>query len=234
MVEPTLLEPLGISAFTTIAFVVGHAVWSFAVPIALVESLRPELRHHAWLRRSGLVVTTLLYLAAAALIYVDHQQNEVEHASTAQLVGAALVIAVLVVVALTLGRRPPLPRGAAAPPPLVVGAGALLAGLGFHLLPVQWSGLAAGVAILAAVTWWVTRAGRSAGWGGQHVVALATGALAARALVAFWTVPLGDVPAPAKYAHNAAFLVGAIALGAWAARRVSQHPSREAVRGHSY
>ena len=52
-----------------------------------------------------------------------------------------------------------------------------------------------------------------------HVVALAMGTLLARAVTAFLTEPLGDVPPLAKYSHNIAFLLGATLLGLWALSR---------------
>lgn len=38
--RPTLVEPLGPSAFQSLAFVAGHVMWNMATPTAIVESLR--------------------------------------------------------------------------------------------------------------------------------------------------------------------------------------------------
>ncbi|MEU6432101.1 hypothetical protein ABZ860_39880, partial [Microbispora sp. NPDC046973] len=63
------------------------------------------------------------------------------------------------------------------------------------------------------------RPARSPAWSGRHVAALAAGALTARAAVGFFAVPLGEVAPVAKYAHNVAFLAGAVLLGVLGTRR---------------
>ncbi|MEW9530981.1 hypothetical protein [Microbispora sp. NPDC049125] len=225
MLLPTYVAPLGLGGYTSMVFLVGHAVWSYGVPIALVEPLSPALSRRPWLRRPGLVVTAALYLAAAALVLSDHLRTEKDHASGAQVAGALVAAALLVAFALTVGRRragPP--RDAAVPSPFVVGALSLVAALVFNLVPESWAGVAAGLAVLAVAASCVARLALSRRWGGGHVVALATGALVARAVIGFFAVPLGDVGPVAKYAHNTVFLVGAGLLGMLAARRARSVP----------
>jgi hypothetical protein len=60
---------LGINASDLLSFVVGRAVWSIAVPIAMVEALVPGRRMTPWLGRAGLAVTGALYLIGAVLIF---------------------------------------------------------------------------------------------------------------------------------------------------------------------
>jgi hypothetical protein len=219
LIGPTWIEPFGFAAASAMGFVVGHAVWSFGIPIALVESLRPELSRRPWLRLPGLVVTTLLYLAAAALILSDVLANEEDHASAAQIAGSLVAVALLAGFAFTVGRRRPALRGTAVPRPLVIGLLSLIAALAFNFVPETWPGVAAGLALLAVSAVLVGLLSRSRRWTGQHLAALATGALFARAIVGFFAVPLGDVAPLAKYTHNIAFLAGAALLGTWAARR---------------
>ena len=45
----TLVPGLGISAFNAFNFVVGHMIFSFAAPVALVEAWHPERAHEPWL-----------------------------------------------------------------------------------------------------------------------------------------------------------------------------------------
>jgi hypothetical protein len=193
-------------------------VWSFCIPIALVEAAHPGLSDRRWLNRPGLVATTLLYLAAAALILSDHLRTETDHASTAQLAGSVSVVAVLLLFAGTVGRRPAARTGTPVPRPAVVGVVSLVAAFGFNAVPPSWWGVAAGLSVLAAATVSVTVLARSSRWGTRHVVALVTGALVARAVVGFLSFPEG-VATGAKYAHNVGFLAGALLLGAWVARR---------------
>ena len=88
MLQPTLIKPLGFGAYNAMNFIVGHVIWSYCIPIALVESLCPALSDQPWLRRSGFITTALLYLGAAALILSDHLQNEKDHASLPQIAGS--------------------------------------------------------------------------------------------------------------------------------------------------
>ena len=95
MIRPTWIEPLGFGAEPAMAFIVGHAIWSYCIPIALVEALSPPLSKRPWLRRPGLIVTALLYLGAAALVLSDHLRTEKDHALAAQVTGSLVVVALL-------------------------------------------------------------------------------------------------------------------------------------------
>jgi hypothetical protein len=223
MLLPTLVTPLGMGAHPTLTFVVGHVIWSFGIPIALVEALRPASSRRPWLGAPGLVVVAVLYLAAAALVLADHLATESDHASAAQIAGAAAVAALLAAGGVVLGRRRPTPTRRRVPPPPVVGLLALVAALAVDFLPPTWSGVAAVGAVLGVCALGVGHLARSAGWTGRHVVALASGALVAGAVVGFLAEPLGDVVPAAKYAHNSAMLVGVLLLGGWAAARNRAH-----------
>lgn len=228
MLLPTFIEPLGIGGSNALNFLAGHMIWSFCVPIALVEASCPSLARQPWLRWPGLIVTTLLSLGAAALILFDHLENENDHASAAQIIGSLVVAALLAAFAFTVGRRAAPVRDTAAPKPFVVGVLSLIAALAFNCMPETWPGVAGGLAVLAVSAVSITRVARSEHWGDRHVVALATGALLACAALAFLIEPLGAVPPLAKYAHNLVFFLGAALLGAWAAAR--NRPSRDTVR----
>jgi hypothetical protein len=220
MLRPTLIEPLGFAPYMAMTFVVGHIVWSFGVPIALTESLGRQRADTLWLRWPGLLVAALLYAAAAALILVSHLQTEKDHASAAQVSGALTVVAVLIAGTLTLGRRPVAARrDMSLPRPFIVGLLSLAIAMGYHFLPSTWLGFGAGVALLAVSAGVLLRASQSTRWDGRYVVAIAGGALLSMAVVAFLVTPLGEVAPVRKYAHNIVFLLGSLALVAWAARR---------------
>ncbi|PRX99685.1 hypothetical protein [Allonocardiopsis opalescens] len=215
---PTLIEPLGFAGYNALNFVVGHTVWSFGIPIALVEAAGPRLGRRPWLRLPGLVLAVLLYLAAAALILSEVVPGT--GASAAQLAGSLAAVAVLAGYAFTLGRRAPRPRpDGRVPAPLVLSLLGLVAGFAFNLAPETWAGVAFGAAVLAATAWAVSRLARSPRWSGAHTAALAAGALAARALIGYLADPIGEVPQAAQYAHNTVMVLGAVLLGTWLVRR---------------
>jgi len=220
MIRPTWIEPLGLSLDASLNFVIGHVVWSFSIPIALVEASSPALSQRPWLRRPGLIVTALLYLAAAGLVLSDHLVNEQDHASESQVAGALAGAATLVIVAFTVGRRQPSPLvDHAVPSPAAIAPLGLIAALSLDFLPNSWPGDAAKVAVLVGSFLAVVHFSKSRRWDARHVVALATGALMARAITAFLITPLGDVPLAAKYVHNTFFLLGTALLGAWVLSR---------------
>lgn len=228
---PTLIEPLGVSASDALGFIAGHVIWSFAVPIALVEALAGP-SHPArtpWLRTPGLIVTTLLYAAAAWLVLREHLRTEQDHASPGQVIGALAVVALLTAVAVTAGRRrrPRLER--AVPGPVTTGLITFAAAAAFDMVPETWPGVAVAAAILTAGAAAVAAGSRSTRWSARHRVAVATGALLAHAIAAFLVVPFGDVPEIAKYAHNLVFLAGSAALAGQAWRRSGPEEVRPPV-----
>ena len=105
MVQPTFIPLIGTSAYMIITFVGGHLIWSFAVPILVVQQLSGSLAHRRWLGRVGLVVMSALYLAAAALVLVDQARTEQFLASTHELAGTAIISILLVLVSVRFGRR---------------------------------------------------------------------------------------------------------------------------------
>jgi hypothetical protein len=109
---------LGISVSDLLSFVVGHAVWSIAVPIAMVEALVPGRRTTPWLGRGGLAVTGVLYLLGAVLVFRYMQQDSGGFLAPApKLAAVAVVSAGLIGLAFAVGRRPrPSDRPAGAAP----------------------------------------------------------------------------------------------------------------------
>jgi hypothetical protein len=87
----TPVPALGISAWYAWTFVVGHSVWSIAVPIALVELLFPDRARTPWLGQAGLSLTAAAYLAGCLLIGRFVYGSERFLASPGQLAGAAAV-----------------------------------------------------------------------------------------------------------------------------------------------
>lgn len=50
---PTLIPAPGISADHALDFVVGHVIWSFAAPIAVIGSCAPRVAGRPWLGEPG-------------------------------------------------------------------------------------------------------------------------------------------------------------------------------------
>ncbi|HWM03122.1 MAG TPA: hypothetical protein VNP92_12395 [Actinophytocola sp.] len=227
--RPTLIEPFGVSAGLALTFLVGHVVWSFSIPIALVEGVRGKPTDRPWLSVPELILVALLYLGTAALFLLDHlRTKEEELASQGQLIGAGATAAVLFVLAFTLGRRRTSRSGRApfrdwfARKPFIVFLVGLGVALNYDRMPTTWLGVAIVLAVLAAVIVVVIWLSRSSRWSGRNVVALATGGLVAAAVVAFLTDPLGNEDPTAKFTHNAVLALGVVILCAVAWRRSSR------------
>lgn len=226
-IAPTWIAPLGFSANSAIDFVGGHVIWSFCVPIAVVSALQPKLSTKPWLGVPGLIVVSSGYLAAAWLVLSQHLRAESDHASAAQVIVSILITVALIGFAVTVGRRRAAATARSVPPAWVVGLSSLAAGLAANFSPPSILGFTVKATVLACGAtgiWWFARSSR---WSRRHIVAVATGALAARATTGFFAVPLGDVAPSAKYAHNAGLLLAVVILGAWAASRnpaAKSHP----------
>lgn len=224
---------LGIGLWWTV-FVLGlHAVWSTAVPIALVESLLRQRREVPWLGPVGLVVTGLVFLAGCAMTAMYQEPGFV--AAPHQFAAAALAVVALVALAMWQRSRPPrAPSGASsrAPRPLAVGAVSLVAGSAFvagaylYDLTTPWGSvavmiLALGIGGLAVLQW-----SRRHGWTQMHRFAVAAGLVLTYVWFGFVQVPsAGGADARSDLIGNAIFSAAALALLAVAATRLRDQPS---------
>ncbi|MGH8879431.1 MAG: hypothetical protein ACRD0P_19140, partial [Stackebrandtia sp.] len=197
MIAPTWIEPLGLSVNASLAFVAGHVIWSFCVPIALTEAVGPKPAR-PWLRLPGLLATVALYLAAAALILTTTLQDEADHASPAQFAGSLALAGLLAVFAFTLGRRHRPRRERWAPAPVLVGIVSLVVSLAFNFQASSVTATVVLIGLLVGTAVVVTRLSGSSSWNSRHVAALATGALLGRVVMGFFAQPLGEVSAAAQ------------------------------------
>jgi hypothetical protein len=229
----TYIDALGLSAFMSQSFVVGHVIYSFCAPIALVEAMRPSSARTPWVGLGGLALVATLYMAVAAAVLSDHLATESSHATTAQVVGTLVVAVALMVTALAIGRH----DGAAqwqsrvlqpsrTPSIRTALLGGLVAATLHAMAPETWTGVAQAVVVLALGGGLLLRASFSPGWGLAHAAAVACGALLSRALLAFTYYPLiGEVSATRKYAHNVVMLALVTAVSGYAIRRARQPAS---------
>lgn len=239
---PTSIPALGIGVDPTLDFILGHVIWSFSLPIALVETFVPERRTTPWLGKIGLAVIIVLYLLISALIFRGHVASEQFLPSPEQLIGATAVVGACFVAAFMAGRRPQLSLDRPAPRAWHVGLLAFVAlnlsyliDVGFALLNVgvafdaSWSDVAVTAVTVTGLAIAVARWSRSTRWGATHRLALAAAALLTHVWLAFLVEPLGEVPLQAKLLHNAGFALGALVLLVAAAQAAKRTPANQPV-----
>jgi hypothetical protein len=219
----TIVPGTGVDVAILVSYVGGHVIWSFAAPIAVVESCAPRIATRRWLGPAGIVAMVLLWALAAAAVHNDAAAKST--ASTAQLIGAALVSIGLIMAAFTV-RPPKGPRSAAqAPRWWLVGAATAAVLFANQLLPMNWLGATLNVVALAALGWLALRWSRRQGWSRGHVLAVAGSALLVRAALSFAVEPLGEVNTTMKLVVNAGTLIGVATLLIVAARRIRRQES---------
>ncbi|QDP94703.1 hypothetical protein FOE78_01140 [Microlunatus elymi] len=211
-----------------ITFVVGHIVWSFGSPIAVIESCVPTRADRPWLERPGLIAMAIIYLSGAIFFSYQLVVAVGFHASAFQLIMVVLAIVAAVVAALLLPcrRRSTAERGDArstgrsAPPPWLIGPVSLALLLGYVLVLDQWGwvGVALGSAALALLGLILIIFSRRPGWGQAHILAAAGGALLTYAIIAFWVNP-EHVSRSELILGRGATLLGMLALLIFAAVR---------------
>lgn len=219
--QATLIPALGISAFSALNFVVGHVIYSFGAPVAIVEAWRPHRAHQPWLGTVGIVFAAAAYLATAAMIISDPESRS---GSPVQLMISGLLIVSLILSASLLGRRR---RARSAPPsgplrtlPLwLVTVGVLVLIMVGSLAEETWIGFWQGLSATLVVGTAVLILSRRTEWSIRHTAAVGVAFLLVRGGLAFTYFPLlGEVAAVPKYAHNVVMIL--IVLGAgWIALR---------------
>jgi hypothetical protein len=138
------IPALGIGGPWTLYVLLLHTVWSISVPIALVEVLAHSRRTTPWLGRTGLAVTSVLFIlgvvaTTATSIFTSPTQYV---ASPIQLAASVVVVLLLAGVALRLPRADTAHTAAAAPSPWLLGLAALLVTSAFGDAPGQRGSLA--------------------------------------------------------------------------------------------
>ncbi len=216
---PTLLDHLGISANLALNFIGGHVVWSFAVPIAVVESCVPRIADRPWLGRVGVLLMVSLYLVGAAFIFDDNFRITGFVVTKAQFVATAACALLLCMAAFLVPVRT-LKQGGRVPAPWLI-ATLMFAVFGSQTLSASdWASVSfsvlVGIGSGALLVVW----SRRTGWKKPHVLAVPAAAVIATAMISFVVQPLGD-PSPAvKYAVNATMLLGVLTLVALAFPRL--------------
>jgi hypothetical protein len=205
----TRIDALGLSAYATQSFIVGHVIYSFCAPIALVEAMSPKRARTAWLGRRALAVVGVLYLAVAALVLNDTLTNEPTQASIPQLSATVAVVAALVIAARLTRPAQTVPgRPHRAPRLWVVVAASFVFATLLAIAPETWVGVALSVLVLPAGAFALLRVSRGPDWTLSHAAAAAAGAIISRGVLAFAYYPvIGEVSAARKYTHNVVMLL---------------------------
>ncbi|MEV7547645.1 hypothetical protein [Streptomyces sp. NPDC089915] len=228
---PTFVPVLGVSVKQVLVFVVGHVIWSFAAPIAMVEAFVPRLAGRPWLGRPGTAVVAVLYLLAVVVFVHEHTREFT--AGAVRLGVTAAVVLALVAAAFAVPRRPVVVSRRAVSPWAAGGAAVVL--LTVHQLSSPtWAGAALDAAALVLGGGLLSWCSRAAGWGGHHVAAVAGAALLVNAGLSFAVDPLGEVSLTVKYSVNAALSVAVLMLLAGAhlrLRRAGRRSERDRQAG---
>lgn len=182
----TPIPALGISAYNSITFIVGHAVWSISVPIAIVEMLTPARRTTPWLGKFGLAVTGVVYLIGCVIVFRFVYLSEQFLASPAQLAGAATTALALIGIAFTVKPPPTIHIARPVPKPWLLGIAAFVVASLYSMRPENWLvGVVGGIVLLCMVALVVARWSRRQGWGIMHEFALTAGVLLTYAWLGF-------------------------------------------------
>ncbi|MFH5801118.1 hypothetical protein [Haladaptatus sp. CMAA 1911] len=225
------IDSLGISIWWTV-FVLGiHTIWSTAVPIALVETLVPEIRHTPWLRPVGLLGTAIIFLLGCAVTFIIQQQDPFM-ASHAQLFGSGVIAESLIIIALSLGRFKLNihPSAQSVPQARIVGVIAFLLGSAFMMLAVIHNAIPVTLNVVGMVLIVVfggalfLRWSKHSGWSVYHSLAVSSGLVLTYAWYGFVQIPSTGYTNPLiDTSGNAIFVGCAVVLLITAKNRLDEN-----------
>ncbi|WP_405163399.1 hypothetical protein OG203_45305 [Nocardia sp. NBC_01499] len=221
---PTYLPALGMSVALTQQVLSLHTIWSICVPIVLVEAMAGERRNVLWLGRIGLVVSSVLFVAGAVLVFYGNYSEGCFLASPWQFGSMMVVIVVLVAAALMLV-PPRIARTAGRPPApwrvglvSLVGSSVILVSSDWH----GWIGVGVWSVVVGLGAWLVVCWSRRTGWTERHTCALGVGALLTYVWISFPMRPEGGGSLLVDLASNTVFGAAAGVLAIVATRRAAR------------
>lgn len=217
------------SANNALGYVIGHAVWSITIPVAMVELMARDRCGVPWLGRKGLAAVAILYLLGCVIVFSFIYAEFAFLASPVQLAGAAVTAVLLIAASFAVDRGgdaapeaggagadggvPPVPPAGRGVRPWLVGLAAFAASSAFVARPEQsWAGLIGGVLLLAAAWFVVRRSARSRWWSIRHRAALVSGVLLTYAWLGFYVTWLLWPEDRIAWFGNGLFALMAIAL----------------------
>lgn len=224
------IPSLGIGAWWTVFVCTLHAVWSTAVPIALVEALAGTERRTPWLGKVGFALTFVLFILGCLGARLAPEGDNFS-ASAGQLVMAAAVAVFIAVVALVWHGRPgaKLPSAIPCPRPLSIGMLSLFMSSAFMGLAIlvdyisAWLNVSAMLLLISFFGCLLVRWARSKNWSASHECATAAGFALTYVWYGFVQVPsAGDVSPAADAIGNSVLGLAALALLAVAWRNTQR------------
>ncbi|MBP2366424.1 hypothetical protein [Pseudonocardia parietis] len=224
--EPTLIAPLGLSAFATLGWVVGHVVMSIGAPLAVQQVLASSARGRPLLGRWGIAAVLLLWALAAALVHGDGRQVYGYVPSAGQVGGVLLTVAVLVVVAMSRAGVPVRERPDGRPvPAAAILAGGIAAKVAFDLLPPTWTGFAFGMGLLLLVATALRRLATRRQWASREIGLVGVAVILGGVLIGFASPVPDGVAVAAKLGQNVVLLLPAVLLAVVVVRRARESTS---------
>ncbi|MCX7746038.1 MAG: hypothetical protein N2645_03965 [Clostridia bacterium] len=221
----TSIPMLGISAYDTLAYVVGHAVWSISIPIAITEMLMPLSNRRPWLGRVGLAMTGVLYLIGCVIVFSFIYAEEKFIASTVQLMVSAGAALFLIVIAFSIKRKTirAAKNSAKLFKPWTTGIITFAAASVFFAKPESWGGVIIGVIILCLAGWFINYWSSLEGWSIQHEFAITAGVLLTYAWGGFTVTLLLWPENTLAWVGNVLFALLAIVLLIVTAKRIRKY-----------
>jgi hypothetical protein len=235
LLDPAYISSLGIGMWWTIFVLTLHTVWSIPTSIALVEALVPDRATTPWLGGIGLSVIGVLFVLASVASTAHEIKQDHFVASMRQFVVSGIICLLVAVAAFRLPKRSSVSAPGWVPGPWFVGAGALLAGSAFWVVPNRWGWGAVGayllldIVVIAAISVLSQRAG----WGGRHRLALAAGAALTYAWHGFVQTPVIGKSVVIDRIGNVIFAAGLIVLLVIAARKTASSISAKPALSQS-
>lgn len=212
----------GFSAHWAQTFIVGHAIWSISVPIAIMEALVPRRSTTPWLGKVGLTITTALFLFGAWIIFKDHQETYQFMASPSQVIGTLFAVLALLVSPFLLETEPRPKNTKATPSPRVVGVLTFILTSLFILREESWLGFGIGCGILLVLAVLLRQWSNRQQWGIAHQLAVAGGAILTYGWLGFFVATLLGQMDGIQLTGNIVLTLGAIGLLAMGFRRLQQ------------
>lgn len=231
LLEYGFMPDFEISIWWTVYVLGIHVIWSIGVPIALTESLVPDIRRTPWLSPVEFTILVFIFLLYSTASFVNTSLNSSFMASNAHLLTSAGIVVILIAIALLLGRVDMNRYSSPIQLPSIraVGMIAFLLGSVFMSLSIVHDAIPASlntggmisVVLIGGLLflWW----SKQPGWSVYHSWAVPSGLVLTYAWYGFYQIPSeGDASWLVDIAGNALFAGCTVILLVIAKKRVNR------------